>query len=81
MDYTDWLDTGETLLTAEFSVTPGGGDPALEVDGNSIEGAGKLLTIFINYGIVDVTYTVNVQVSTSGGQVKEDQIVFVVRNQ
>lgn len=78
LDYSDWLDTSETLSTAIFTVTPTDATP-IEVDAYSISSSGTELVFFVNYGTDAVTYTVDVKITTSGGQTKEDQILFLVR--
>lgn len=80
LDYTDWLDTGETLSTSTFTVSPTTGATPLIVDASSFDATSKQLLFFVNYGIDGVTYTIDVQVTTSGGQTKEDQITFLVRS-
>lgn len=79
IDYNDWLDTGETLATSVFSVSPTTGTAPLQVDASLFSVDGKELMFFVNYGDDDVTYIVNVQVTTSGGQTKQSQVVFAVR--
>lgn len=79
LQYSDWLDTGETVVAATFSVQPTGTD-ALVVDAYSIAASGAEVTFFANDGVVGTTYTVDVTITTSGGQIKEDQILFTVRN-
>lgn len=80
LDYTDWLDTGETLSTSVFTITPSTGVAPLQVDASSFDATSKQLLFFVNYGDDGATYTVDVQVTTSGGQTKEDQVQFVVRD-
>ena len=80
LDYNDWLDTGETVLTRTFSVTPATGASPLEIDASSIDPDGRQVVFFANFGNDGVTYTVDVQITTSGGQTKEDQINFLVKD-
>lgn len=78
LDYTDWLDTGETVSSIVFSVTPvevGG----LEVDAYAIDGSGLTVGFYVNAGLAGSTYTVDVQMTTSSGQIKEDQVIFDVK--
>lgn len=80
IDYSDWLDTGETISTVTFLPSPiqtGG----LEVDAYSIATPATSVVFFANFGIDGTTYTLNVTITTSGGQTKEDQILFSVRDQ
>lgn len=79
LDYTDWLDTGETLSSALFTITPSTGTSPLEVDAFAIASSGLELVFFVSFGDDGSTYTVDVQITTSGGQVKEDQILFTVK--
>lgn len=80
IDYADWLDTGETLASADFTVTPAG-DNALRVDASSIATPATSVVYFANYGSDGVTYTVDVTITTSGGQIKEDQVLYSVKDQ
>lgn len=80
LDYTDWLDTGETVTTRTFSVTPTTGATPLQIDASSIDATGKQVVFFANYGVDGTTYEVEVLITTSGGQTKEDQVNFLVRD-
>jgi hypothetical protein len=80
LDYTDWLDTGETISTATFSVTPTTGATPLIVDASSIDPGGKQVVFFVNNGVDGTTYEVEALVTTSGGQTKEDQVNFLVKD-
>lgn len=78
IDYSDWLDTSETISTVTFLPSPiqtGG----LEVDAYTIATPATSVVFFANLGIDGTTYTLNVTITTSGGQTKEDQILFSVR--
>lgn len=77
IDYTDWLDTGETVLSAVFTIAPAS---PLEVDAHSISSDGTQLVFFVNDGTDEVEYVINVKVTTSGGQIKEDEVIFEVRD-
>lgn len=77
IDYSSWLDTGETIVSRTFTVTPPG---ELLVDGSSITDAGTSVTYFVSAGDNNQTYNINVAVGTSGGQTKEDDIYFKVRD-
>jgi len=46
----------------------------------SISASGQEVVFFTSFGSNNVTYTVDVQIQTSGGQVKEDTVVFSVRD-
>jgi len=75
-DYDDWLDTGETIDEVTFSVSPSG---ALTADDETIDGDGRGFEFFVSGGNTGVTYTVLITIVTSGGQTKEDAVLFVVR--
>lgn len=75
IDYSDWLDTGETISSVAFSVSPTG----LQVDAYSIAVSGASVVFFANYGVNGTAYTVTATITTSGGQIKEDEILFAVR--
>lgn len=79
IDYTDWLDEGETVQSITFSVTPST-DTILEVDAYSIALDGLSVVFFANYGALGTVYTVEVLMTTSGGQTKEDEILFTIRD-
>ena len=77
LDYTDWLDTGETVSAVVFAVDPTG---VLFIDSYSIVGSGRQVVFYANAGATGVSYTADVRITTSTGQIKEDQIVFVVKD-
>lgn len=79
IDYTDWLDEGETVQSITFSVTPSTSS-ILEVDAYSIAVGGLSVVFFANYGVLGTVYTVEVLMTTSGGQIKEDEILFTIRD-
>lgn len=79
IDYTDWLDTGETVQAITFTVTPTG-LAALQIDAYTIMPGSLQVSFFANYGELNTVYTVEVLMTTSGGQVKEDEILFTIRD-
>ena len=80
LDYTDWLDTGEIISTRIFSVTPTSGATPLTIDASSIDPSGKKVIFFANNGVDGTTYLVDVLITTSGGQTKEDRVNFLVKD-
>lgn len=78
IDYSDWLDTGETVSTVTFSVTPSTTN-ILQVDAYSIASPATSVVFFVNDGADGTTYTLEISITTSGGQVKEDQVHYSVR--
>lgn len=80
IDYSEWLDTGETVQSIVFTVAPSTGTMPLEIDAFQIANPATSVVFFANYGDEGVAYTVDVIMTTSGGQIKEDQILFSVRS-
>ncbi len=76
LDYVDWLDDDEEVSSVEFVIAPSG---ALEVDAHSISADGKEVVFFLNAGDDGIEYTVNVKATTSGGQLKEDEVFVTVQ--
>lgn len=79
IDYSDWLDTGETVSSIVFSVSPSTTN-TLQIDAYSIASPATSVVFFANYGDAGKTYTVDVTMTTSGGQIKEDTVLFSVRS-
>lgn len=79
LDYTDWLDTGETVSSWVFTVSPSTGTTPLIIDASAVDTTSKQIIFFANYGVDGVTYVVDVRMTSSGGQTKEDQINFIVK--
>lgn len=79
VDYTDWLDTGETISTVSFAVSPSTGTTPLEIDAYTISADGLQVIFFAAFGDDGATYTTTITIQTSGGQVKEDSVVFIVK--
>jgi len=81
IDYSEWLDSGETIATVAFEVeTNVGATIPLLIDGYAINGDDDGLILFVSGGDDGETYRVLVTITTSGGQTKEDFIVFVISN-
>lgn len=79
IDYSEWLETGETVSTYSFSVSPTT-SPVLEIDATSLADANQTIVFFVSGGVNGQQYTVDVQATTSGGQIKEDTILFSMRD-
>jgi hypothetical protein len=77
IDYSDWLDTGETLSSYTLTVSPSGG---LTVDTASLTTGSTVLVFFASGGSSGSQYTLDVKANTSGGQIKEDTVLFNVRS-
>lgn len=79
VDYNRWLGTSETVVSVIFSITPVT-VPPLAIASNAIAGDGKSVSMFVDNGVDDNTYDVLVQITTSDGQIKEDEVKVVVNN-
>lgn len=75
IDYSQWLETGETISSYTLTASPSG----LLVDGALVDVTGTILVFFVSYGTAAQQYNLDVQINTSGGQIKEDTVLFVVR--
>jgi hypothetical protein len=80
IDYSQWLDTGETVVTYTFTATPVDATTTFTVDASSLSASGTTLVFFVSGGANNSQYTVDVKATTSGGQVKEDTVLFTVRD-
>ncbi|CAB4124508.1 hypothetical protein UFOVP55_5 [uncultured Caudovirales phage] len=80
IDYSEWLDTGETVVSYTFAATPVDATTTFTVDASSLGSAGTSIVFFVSGGSNNSQYTVDVKAATSGGQVKEDTILFTVRD-
>lgn len=81
VDYSVWLSDGETVTNVAFAVSQ---DPTLEtpvspldVDAYSI--ASPTVVFFVSDGDNNASYSVDIQITTSTGQIKEDTVKFAVR--
>lgn len=76
VDYVNWLDTGETLAAYQFTITPAN---AVAVTSPTIS-SGTKLVFFVEGGASGKQYSVDIRVTTSGNQIKEDTILYTVRD-
>ena len=78
IDYTDWLDTAETVssVTPSVELDYGSEDPiTLEVTSIALTGDSKGVTFFVEGGIDDVDYKLTMTMTSSAGQIKEDHLI------
>lgn len=78
IDYSEWLDDGERLLTVSAAVAPSDATPILVQD-VQIDPSETLVQYYLEGGAPDVDYTILFTVTTSGNQTKEDVIICAVR--
>ncbi len=79
VDYQRWLGTAETISARTFTISPTT-SPALAVSSSAIAGDGKSLSFFVEGGLDDHTYTLIVQITTSDGQIKQDELAVTVND-
>lgn len=79
IDYSEWLDSGETVSGVTFGVTPADSSPVL-IDGNSINPSATGVVFYASAGNVGTTYVVAVTMTTGGGQVREDTVQYTVKS-
>jgi len=77
IDYTDWLDTSETVASVVYTPVPA---TTFVVDAQSILTGNKKISFYVSGGDDFETYNLEVKITTSTGQVKEDVVVFAVRD-
>lgn len=78
VDYSEWLDAGELVASATYSVTPAT-TPVMEVDAATLGDPATSIIFFVIGGVEGTNYELEIRIITSGGQVKEDTILYVVR--
>lgn len=78
IDYSEWLDDGERMLTVTPTLAPSDADPVLVQD-VQIDPSERSVQYYLEGGTANVDYTILFTVTTSGNQTKEDVIVCAVR--
>lgn len=77
IDYTEFLEDGETVSTVTAAVTPVT-SPVFAVSNIVIDPDGKKFAYFVEGGLTNNTYMVELTVTTSLGQILEDEIEIEV---
>ena len=77
IDYTQWLDAGETVSDVVYTVQ-NVTVPPLEVLDTVISDDNVQVTFYVSGGVDGESYEVVVKMSTTGGQVKEDELVYII---
>lgn len=81
INYSNWLDTGEGVSVVAFSVDKVT-TPPLVVDDVMNTPDGKGVQYYVSGGVNGTQYVVTAELTTTTGpQVKEDEIYFSVREQ
>lgn len=79
LDYTDWLDAGEQVAGTVFLPLPVT-VPPLVVTNVMVLPSGLGVQYYISGGVDGTTYNISVTTTTTiGPQVKEDDVVVVIR--
>lgn len=76
IDYTEWLDEGELLDQVTLTTD----DPDLVVDGYLLNEDKTQVAYFVSGGVSGFSYTVHTQAETSAGQLKEDYVLYFVKD-
>ncbi len=79
IDYSDWLDEGETLTGVIFSVTNNSATTPLVVDDVMVQPDGLGVQYYVSDGETGNQYEVLATASTSSLQVKVDDLLFTIR--
>lgn len=78
IDYSQWLGTGETILSVSFGVEQAT-TPPLVISDQALSASLQAVSFFASGGVDGTTYEVEVTVETSTGQIKNDQVFYVVK--
>lgn len=79
IDYSEWLDTGEQATNVAFAVSPVT-VPPLVVDDIAVTPSGLGVQYYVSGGLDGKTYTITATLTTTvGPQIREDDILMVVR--
>lgn len=80
IDYTDWLDTGESVLSVDFTVDGTATIPPLVVDDIEVLPSGLGVQYYVSGGVDGVTYRVLANLTTTTGpQIRLDEILITIR--
>jgi len=79
IDYSDWLDVGELLSGVVFSVPTNNVTTPLVIDDIAITPDGLGVQYYVSGGVDGEQYEVLATATTSGAQIKVDDLLFTVR--
>lgn len=80
LDWSEWLDSGDTIAVADYTVTTRTNDPAPLVEESSGISGGTKTYIELSAGQEGKTYTVEVKVTTADGLVDRRYFKVKVEN-
>jgi len=78
IDYSDWLDSGELVMSVTFGVTPLDAFPVV-IDGNANNPAATGVVFYASGGLDGTSYKVTATLLSSNGQTREDTIQYTVK--
>lgn len=78
IDYSQWLDPGETISDVSYEIQDNTLTTPLAVSGAIVSDDNVSATFYISGGEDTETYELVVTMSTTGGQVRQDEIIFTV---
>lgn len=81
IDYTDWLDTGETIASVAFTPLLNTISPVLVVDAIGVLPSQQGVQYYVSGGVTGATYEVDVLMTTAAQQpqVRKDAILVTIR--
>lgn len=78
LDYSCWLEDTETISAFQVTVVPYTSDAPLVVATSYPDTAHKKLMLFVSSGVANQNYTLQMLITTSQTQVKQDNIGIMV---
>lgn len=78
LDYSQWLDRGETIAAVEVTVKTNTTEPLVITD-VQVMPEGVQAQYYVGGGQDEAQYELLIKATTSGAQIKEDVVLFVVR--
>ena len=80
IDYTDWLDTGEGVLSVAFATFNNTAITPLVVDGVQVLPTGLGVQYYVSGGVAGATYQITANLTTTTGpQAKLDEVLVTIR--
>lgn len=83
VDWSDWLDEGETIASSSWAVETATGTPAddLAVMGSPApQNSGTGTTAYLEKGVLGIEYTVRNRITTTENQQADRSFVVYIRN-
>lgn len=80
IDYSNWLDTGEAVLSVAFNIALNTGSNPLVVDGIQVLPTALGVQYYISGGLDGTTYEIDATLTTTTGpQIREDAIIVTIK--